>query len=154
MVRVSFLSVLCWFALAQTTVAAQPKTASELHRHCENFAADPARPESRLCMNYIAGFLDGAVATDARVAENVAAEIERSGTTTERATRSRVTGRIKDYGPSVYAEFCVGRPVPIEDVVSHVMEELEGYELLDDVLARSVVYASLRRSYPCVVAID
>jgi hypothetical protein len=150
MVRVSFLSVLCGFALAHTAVAVQPKTASELHRHCENFAADPAAPESRLCVNYIAGFLDGAVVTDARVAENVAAEIERSDTFTERATGSR----IKDYGPSVYAEFCVGRPVPIEDVVSHVMEELEGYELLDDVLARSVVYASLRRAYPCVVASD
>ena len=100
-------------------------------------------------MTYVNGFLDGAVATDSRVAENVAEEIESSETFTQRAIRTRVVNRMKTYGASVYAAFCVGQPVPIADVVSHGIEELARYDELEGILVQSVVYASLRRHYPC-----
>lgn len=154
MIRIYLLMVFGGIACMQAAEAVQPKTASELHSHCENFAADKADSESLICANYIAGFVDGAISVDARVAENVAEDIERFGKIDERAVRAHVTRRIKDHGSSVYAAFCVARAVSIEEVVKHVMEELEGYELLEDVLAPSVVYASLRRNYPCAASTE
>ena len=78
-------------------------------------------------------------------------EIEREETFTERAIRTRVINRLEKYGPSAYAEFCVGQPDPIADVVLHVIEELDRYEDLEGVQAQTVVYASLRRHYPCEI---
>ena len=64
--------------------------------------------------------------------------------------RTRVGNRLKEFGPSVYAEFCVGQPDPIADVVLHVIEELDRYDNLEGVQAQTVVYDSLRRHYPCI----
>lgn len=126
-------------------------SAAQLKQFCSEAAANYDDAESWLCIYYVKGFLDGAVATDARVAENVVAEIEAEETFTERAIRTRVGSRLKTYGPSVYAEFCVGQPDPIADVILHVNEELDRYEDLEGIQAQSVVYASLRRHYPCKV---
>jgi len=129
--------------------AIQPLTAIQLKEVCADAIKSEDSPEARLCVYYVKGFLDGAVATDGRVAENVAAEIEEQETFTERAIRTRIGNRLKKFGPSVYAEFCVGQPDPIADVVLHVIEELDRYDNLDGIQAQTVVYASLRRHYPC-----
>ena len=94
--------------------------------YCEDAMERPTDAESRKCFAYINGFLDGAVTTDALVAENVADEIEAEETFAQRAIRTRIQSRLKRYGPSVYAEFCVKKPVPIADVVGHVEAGLVG----------------------------
>jgi hypothetical protein len=71
-------------------------------------------------------------------------------TVSERAIRTRVINRLKDFGPSVYAEFCVGQPDPIADVMLHVVEELKRHDDLEGIAAQTIVYDSLRRHYPCV----
>jgi len=129
-------------AFSSTTSAIEPLSASELQEVC-------ADQESRLCVFYVKGFLDGAVATDARVAQNVASELDGKESFSERAIRTRVINRIGRYGPTVYAKFCVGQPDPIAEVVGHVVEELDNYDSLEGVQAQSVVYASLRRHYAC-----
>ena len=140
-----------WLSIAPRASAIEPLTAIQLQEVCADARNNPDSPEARLCVYYIKGFLDGAVATDGRVAENVASEIEEQETFTERAIRTRVINRLKDYGPSVYAEFCVGQPDPIADVVLHVIEELDRYDDLESVQAQTIVYDSLRRHYPCMV---
>lgn len=142
------VTVTCLLAAPRAS-AIEPLTAAQLKEFCVDAGADYDSTEAWLCIYYVKGFLDGAVATDARVAENVVAEIEAEETFTERAIRTRVGSRLKDFGPSVYAEFCVGQPDPIADVVLHVVEELDRYDDLDGVQAQEVVYASLRRHYPC-----
>lgn len=137
--------------IAPRAFAIEPLTAIQLQQACVDAREQADSPESLLCVYYVKGFLDGAVATDARVAENVAAEIEEEETFTERAIRTRVGSRIELYGPSVYAEFCVGQPDPIADVVLHVIEELGRYDDLEGLQAQTIVYASLRRHYPCEV---
>lgn len=144
-----FLMVMSCLLIATRALAIEPLTAAQLHEVCVDSREQPDSPEARLCVYYVKGFLDGAVATDGRVAENVVAEIERDESFAERAIRTRVGSRLKDFGPSVYAEFCVGQPDPIVDVVSHVIEELDRYEDLEGIQAQSVVYSSLRRHYPC-----
>ncbi len=135
--------------IAPRALAIEPLTAIQLKEVCADAMPRADNPESRLCVFYVKGFLDGAVATDGRVAENVAAEIDEKETFAERAIRTRVISRLRDFGPSVYAEFCVGQPDPISDVVLHVIDELDRYDDLEGVQAQSVVYASLRRHYPC-----
>ena len=129
--------------------AIEPLSAAQLKDFCSKAAASYDDPESWLCIYYVKGFLDGAVATDARVAENVVAEIEEEESFAERAIRTRVGSRLRDYGPSVYAEFCVGQPDPVAEVIQHVNEEMDRYDDLEGVQAQKVVYASLRRHYPC-----
>lgn len=134
---------------ASVAKAVDPLTATTLQRYCADYADDPESVLSQKCVAYVGGFLDGAIATDERVAENVLGEVEESETFAERAIRTRVYGRMRDFGPSVYAEFCVGQPVPIKDVILHVAEEMSSRESLVDIAAQSIVYASLRKHYPC-----
>ena len=127
----------------------EPLSAAQLQQACVDYREQADSPWSLLCVYYVKGFLDGAVATDGRVAENVASEISEQEGFTERAIRTRVINRLQKFGPSVYAEFCVGQPDPIVDVVQHVVEELDRYDNLEGVQAQTIVYASLRRHYPC-----
>ena len=142
-------STVLWLFAAVDSWAIEPLTAKELAQICADVDLSPDNSESRPCATYVKGFLDGAVATDARVAENVASEFDEEETFTERAIRTRIIDRMNRFGPSVYADFCVGQPDPIADVLQHVVEELERYDNLDGVQAQDVVYASLRRHYPC-----
>jgi hypothetical protein len=140
--------------VASSGWAAKPLNAQELEDYCSQYQAAPMGTEGRVCIAYITGFLDGAIATDARVAENVMGEVDQPETFSERAMRTRIRSRLHDYGPSVYAEFCVGEPVPVSDVVKFVVQEFGEHENLSDMSAHAIVYASLRRHYPCHLAKD
>lgn len=136
--------------ISQRIWAIEPLTAEQLEEICAGAVDNPDSTDSRLCIYYAKGFLDGAVATDGRVAENVVSEIDQQETFTERAIRTRVIKRLREFGPSVYAEFCVGQPDPIADVVLHVIEEMDRHQDLANVQAQTIVYDSLRRHYPCI----
>jgi hypothetical protein len=129
--------------------AVPPLTLGQLQADCQAVSRAPDSAPAQRCLVYVQGFLDGAVATDERVALNVAEEIERSETLTERAIRTRLGVRLSRVGASFYAEYCVGDPVPVQEVVGHVIEELEVVGSDPTALARDVVYAALRRHYPC-----
>ena len=147
MARVRYLIVgLVCFASVQS-FAVTPLLASEFASDC----AGPQMQNSKLerCALYIAGFLDGAVATDARVAENIADEFERKETLTQRAIRIRVGERMRLYGPSVYAEYCIGEPVPVTEVIDLLQREIQKNPPGDADLARDTMYVLLRNHYPC-----
>ncbi len=136
-------------SLAHSAYAVKPLSAETLMRYCESYNPAVESVFNIKCSAYIGGFLDGAVATDARVAENVLDEIDREESISERAIRTRVHGRLRSQGSSYYAEFCIGDPVPIVSVIGHVIEELKSRASLADITARSIVYASVREYYPC-----
>jgi hypothetical protein len=146
-----------WYAIgviavsaASDALAVEALSTEELISHCAVYEQDPDGEDGIFCVRYIQGFIDGAVVTDERVTYNVADEYDREESFTERAIRTRLGSRIDRYGPSYYAEFCLGEPVPLAEVARVViadllaLEDLEGREL-----ARDVVYATLRREYPC-----
>ena len=141
------LALLC--LVSAPALAVEPLDADSLKKYCSAESSDADAAKFRFCLLYVNGFLDGAVATDERVAKNVVDEIERDESLQARAVRTRIIRRLGMTGPTGYAEFCVGQPVPIVEVVAHVLEELDRYESLEDVKAQDVVYASLRRHYPC-----
>jgi hypothetical protein len=123
---------------------------AELTSHCAAYEEDPDGSDGIFCVRYIQGFIDGAVATDERVTQNVAAEYDRDETYTERAIRTRLGYSLERYGPSFYAEFCLGEPLPLATVVRAVVDDLLNPDRVGgSELARDVVYATLRREYPC-----
>ncbi len=146
----------CAIGIVMTSVAASDALAvealstEELISHCAVYEEDPDGEDGIFCVRYIQGFIDGAVVTDERVTYNVADEYDREETFTERAIRTRLGSRIDRYGPSYYAEFCLGEPVPLAEVARVVIADLLRLESLEGrELARDVVYATLRREYPC-----
>ena len=145
----SAIVVAGWYFATQPAAAIEPLKATELQEICAGAEHDPTAASARKCVLYVKGFLDGAVATDGRVAENVASEIESEETFSQRAIRTRVINRLEKFGPSAYAEFCVGQPDPISEVVLHVVEEMNRHEDLEGMQAQTIVYDSLRRHYPC-----
>ncbi len=144
-----FFLALAGLLTSSAVVAVTPLDRSDLQSACEAYADDPASPSGLHCVLYIQGFLDGAVATDERVTMNIADELDRSETLTDRAIRTRLGDRVRVSGPTIYAEYCVGEPVPVQEIISHVLEQLSDPDETTPALARDVVYESLRRHYPC-----
>ncbi len=130
--------------------AIEPLSTAELASHCEHYPKDPNGADAIFCIRYIQGFIDGAIATDERVAQNVAAESSSKETFSERAARTRAQ-RIKRYGPTYYAEFCLGAPLQLKTVVTKIAEDFKKRKVLSEQLpAREAVYQILRKEYPCV----
>lgn len=137
---------------AERAVAVEALSTEELVSHCAVYENDPEGEDGIFCVRYLQGFIDGAVVTDERVTYNVAAEYEKEESFTQRAIRTRLGSRLDLYGPSFYAEFCLGEPVLLAEVAKVVIADLLALESFEGrELARDVVYASLRRAYPCGV---
>lgn len=145
------LTVLALLLPIDKALAVEPLSTKELAEHCLQYADDPEGEDAIFCVRYVQGFIDGAVATDERVMLNVVAEIEKDETYAQRAIRIRNPSRsVSRYGPTVYAEFCLGAPVPLREVVEHVIDDLMNRKVLEEsLLARDAVYTVLRRDYPC-----
>lgn len=142
-----YLSACLAALLAPLAYAVPPLLASDFARDCA--AQKEQQAISERCELYIAGFLDGAIATDERVAQNVARELDREETFTERALRTRVGERMLRHGPSVYAEYCIGEPVPVAEVIELLRREMSERPPQQTDLARDRMYALLREHYPC-----
>jgi len=130
----------------QQVQAVERLTAQELILHCKAFPAQTDSIDGQYCIRYIQGFVDGAVATDARVLLNVEAEHNHKESYSDRAIRTR-TARSR---AAIYAEFCLGDPVPLREVVEKVVNDLNQRKHTGEGLAAgTAVYASLRKNYPC-----
>ncbi|MGB5689916.1 MAG: Rap1a/Tai family immunity protein [Woeseiaceae bacterium] len=128
----------------------EPLSTPELAEHCGQYYEDREGDDAIFCVRYVQGFIDGAVATDARVLENIATEIDEDESFSERAIRTRIGNRVNRRGPTVYADFCLGEPDSLEEVVEKVVNDLANRKVLDkDLLARDAVFTTLRREYPC-----
>jgi hypothetical protein len=147
-----------WWVLTGALLAApaawgvEALSTEELVSHCDKYHDPNAAEDRTFCVRYIQGFIDGAVATDERVTNNVTREFQQDESFSERAARTRIGTRLARYGASVYAEFCLGDPVPLEEVVERVVADLaDGAVVASNPLARDAVYLSLRTHYPCVI---
>ncbi|MGD9020681.1 MAG: Rap1a/Tai family immunity protein [Lysobacterales bacterium] len=140
----------CGLLMAPSAWAVQALSTAELMSHCDHYAEPDAEEDRIFCIRYIQGFIDGAVATDEMVMRNVAEEYEKSQSFSERAKRTRVGSRLNRYDASYYAEYCLGDPVPLAEVVEHVVEDSQDEGLVKTFpLARDLVYRTLREHYPC-----
>lgn len=142
--------VVALLVFAHRADSVEPLSTPELAEHCAHYDEDRDGKDAIFCVRYVQGFIDGAVATDARVLENIAAELDEDVSFSERSMRNRIGNRINYRGPTVYADFCLGEPDSLEAVVQKVVEDLANRKVLDeDLLARDAVFSTLRREYPC-----
>jgi len=149
-VKTLLISAFALILLSDRAGSVEPLSTPELAEHCAFYHDDRNGKDAIFCVRYVQGFIDGAVATDARVLENVATEFDADETFAERAIRSRIGSRIERRGPTVYADFCLGEPDSLEEVVEKVVDDLANRKVLDkDLLARDAVFSTLRREYPC-----
>ena len=148
--RTLLLGATALILLSGKAGSVEPLSTPELAEHCAHYYDDKEGKDAIFCVRYVQGFIDGAVATDERVLENITAEIDQDETFTERAIRNRIGSRIRLRGPTVYADFCLGEPDSLESVVEKVVDDLANREYLDEnLLARDAVFATFRREYPC-----
>lgn len=142
----------CALAILQSTrdaIAVEPLSTRQLAQHCTHYFKDREGKDAIFCVRYIQGFIDGAVATDERVIQNIATELGREETYTERVIRTRLGSRVKRFGATVYAGFCLGAAVPLK-VVEAVVHNLMNRRFIEEqLLARDAVFAALRKQYPC-----
>lgn len=138
---------------APAACAVEALSTEELVSHCDKYHDESASEDRTFCVRYIQGFIDGAVATDERVANNVTQEFGQGESYSGRAVRTRIGARLQRYGSSVYAEYCLGDPVPLAEVVERVVADLANETAAAKYpLARDAVYATLRSHYPCRIA--
>ena len=137
--------------LAPVTRAVEVLTVHELVSHCALIETEPTGADAQYCIRYLLGFIDGAVATDARVMLNTEAGIIREESFSERAKRTRAPSPADRYRAATLAGFCLGDPLPLRDVVDKVVADLVRLDIDDSAgsPARESVYRSLRKHYPC-----
>ena len=144
------LMLACGFLFAAPAWAVEALSTGELLSHCEKYNDEDAEEDRIFCVRYIQGFIDGAVATDERVMRNVVEEYGQEESFSQRAKRTRIGSRLDRYGATAYADYCLGDPVPLKEVVEHVVEDASDPKLVAEYpLARELVYKSLRLHYPC-----
>lgn len=134
-----------------TANAIEVLSAKELASHCDKLSTQPDGVDEQYCIRYIQGFIDGAIATDARVMLNAEDAISGKETFAERAIRTRTPGSVDLSRAAKLAGFCLGDPLPIRDVVKVVVADLTSVQNSEeeDQPAMEVVYQSLLKNYPC-----
>lgn len=139
---------------AASVKAMEVLTAKELTSHCAFIVQDPYGIDGQYCLRYIQGFIDGAIATDARVMLNAESAISGNETFTERAMRTRIPSRYDRSRAAGLAGFCLGEPLKLREVVNNIVVDLLALQVETqnsdkDEPAMEVVYKSLLKNYPC-----
>lgn len=129
-------------------------TAQELASHCTHIVDEPEGVDGQYCLRYIQGFIDGAIATDARVMLNAESALTSNETFTERAMRTRIPNRYDRSRAAGLAGFCLGDPLPLREVVNVIVADLTAQQVKiesrdKDDPAMEFVYKSLMKNYPC-----
>jgi hypothetical protein len=137
--------------IAPAAKAVEELSARELGSHCALLNNDPEGVDAQYCIRYIQGFIDGAVATDARVMLSVEDILNREETFSERAIRTRMPSSADRSRAANLAGFCLGDPLPLRDVVDAVVADLDAIveDKEQETAAMEIVYASLKRHFPC-----
>ena len=152
-VYLGHLALVCLLALAgaRHSYAVEVLSVEELRAHCNLLNEDPEGVDGQYCIRYIQGFIDGAVATDARVMLNTTLVEDREETFSERAMRTRAPSQADRFRAAQLAGFCLGDPLPLRDVVAAVVADISNVPVTDasSTPAREAVYASLREHYSC-----
>lgn len=138
-------------ALVPTAKALEVLSAQELASHCALLKTDPEGVHGQYCVRYIQGFIDGAIATDARVMLNAESALAGKETFTQRAMRTRLPNSAERSRAANLAGFCLGDPLPLRDLVDVVVADLDAQrnDSANDEPAMEVVYKSLLKHYPC-----
>lgn len=152
----NFLMVVCVLLMVQlmlvpTAKALEVLTTQELTSHCALLGTEPDGVDDQYCVRYIQGFIDGAIATDARVMLNAESALSSSEAFRERAMRTRRPVHADRSRAAGLAGFCLGDPLPLRDLVDVIVADLVAQQdsTAKNEPAMETVYNSLLKNYPC-----
>lgn len=135
------------FAMASPASAMDWLEGDRLQSDCLSLLDDPKSPETVSCKAFIQGFLAGAQVTDELVAERM--KKLQGDSYVDRAARTRVGMRLKQYGATSLAGYCIDGAVTSGEVIDQVITHLKRQPGEQDVTAGVAVYHALVAGFPC-----
>ena len=116
---------------------------------CENVSKVTKNITTSTCFQYVKGFLDGALLSDAQIMKNIREDSEGSKFT-DRAFSTRVG---KTRGQSVVpdtflADFCLPNSTASDDVVMKVLDALKQVKVKSDISAE-MIFQNVKSVFPC-----
>ena len=148
--QLAFLVAPLLLAIPMISSAIQPLSTADLITYCATQETEPESKDGIACVHYIKGFVAGAVATDDRVARNVARRVSGDDNYFRSWEELRYGRKKREYEPTYFAEFCIADEIPLRDVVLKVVRDIQDPVFLsEEPLARDAVYRALRQDYAC-----
>jgi hypothetical protein len=126
--------------VGSAVMPAEPISAATLERYCQAFAEEPSSRAGRLCVLYVRGFVDGVTVSE----HPASAESE---TWTERAARTRLSGRYRERVMSLDTA-CLTEAHAMGELIARVLERLQS-PASRSLNARQVVLEAIRELPPC-----
>jgi hypothetical protein len=124
--------------------AAWAVSPGELKQQCREWLDSATTPAAVACESYLTGFLNG-LRVDAQLRVSAEPEVEESWI--DRGARTRVSrtrwARVRA------SQICMPQPMPMREIVSHVVEYLDVAVELSDAATADAVASTLRRHYSC-----
>lgn len=143
-----------WILLMGGVFALPTKASSELdseiYQLCQNTDANSNAVTSTGCYQYIQGFLQGALITDAAVIKNIESS-QFESRFANRAYRTRV-GNTRDSIPATqYAGFCLPEDKVSNEVIMTLIHDIQDHSLEDRKILEfpTLVYELLKQRYSC-----
>ena len=114
---------------------------------CENVSNVTENVATSTCFQYIKGFLDGALLSDAQIMKNIA-ESDKGSKFSDRAFSTRV-GKARGNVPDTFlADFCLPALTASDNVVMKVLEALKKVKVKSDITAE-MIFENVKREFPC-----
>ena len=141
-VIVKFLSV----ALLSTLSLYSHASATDA---CENVSSVKQNVTTSTCFQYVKGFLDGALLSDAQIMKNIN-EDAKGSEFSDRAFSTRVGKTRGEVAmPDTFlADFCLPNSAASDDVVLTVLEALKKVKVKSDITAE-MLFENVKKEFPC-----
>lgn len=140
----NMLGELCAFLVLSTASLYSHASATDA---CENVSEVTTDVTTSTCFQYVKGFLDGALLSDAQIMKNIAEDDEDSKFS-ERAFNTRV-GKVRGIVPDTFlADFCLPESTASDDVVMKMLDALKNVKVKSNITAE-MIFENVKREFPC-----
>jgi hypothetical protein len=136
-VGIGLLSMLSLYSHASATDA------------CENVSTVTKNVTTSTCFQYVKGFLDGALLSDAQIMKNIS-EDAKGSEFSERAFSTRVgkTRGNPEIPDTFFADFCLPDSNASDEVVLKTLEVLKKVKVKSEITAE-MIFENVKNEFPC-----
>ena len=113
---------------------------------CENVTEVKENVTTSTCFQYVKGFLDGALLSDAQIMKNLDQDKDMSGFF-DRAFKTRVGKTRGDIPDTFLADFCLPESTASDEVVLTILSALKKIKVKNDITAE-MIFENVKREFP------